>query len=66
MKYDRSSKLPGGSYLQVATTHARIPTMFWRCTCQTAGKPAKLAEHDLDWHGQGAQNAGWRNKHWLS
>eukprot|EP00959_Pyramimonas_sp_CCMP1952_P066133 1380733-Pyramimonas_sp.AAC.1 len=62
LKYDRSSKLPSGSYLQVATTHTRIPTNSWRCTCQTAGKPAQLAEHELDWHGQGAQKAEWRNE----
>eukprot|EP00959_Pyramimonas_sp_CCMP1952_P425209 8906699-Pyramimonas_sp.AAC.1 len=53
----RSSKLPSGSYLQVATTFTRIPTNMWRCTCQTAGKPAQFTEHELDWFGQGAQKA---------
>eukprot|EP00959_Pyramimonas_sp_CCMP1952_P266342 5568283-Pyramimonas_sp.AAC.1 len=57
----RSSKLPSGSYLQVATTYARIPINAWRCTCQAAGEPAQLTEHDLDWHGQGAQKAEWRD-----
>eukprot|EP00959_Pyramimonas_sp_CCMP1952_P211362 4423646-Pyramimonas_sp.AAC.1 len=62
VKYDRSSKLPSGSYLQVATTYTRIPTSLWRCTCQTAVVPAPFAEHELDWHGQGAQKAERRNK----
>eukprot|EP00959_Pyramimonas_sp_CCMP1952_P072134 1506652-Pyramimonas_sp.AAC.1 len=46
----------------VATTCARIPTHLWRCTCKTAGGPARPTEHVLDWHGQGAQKAEWRNK----
>eukprot|EP00959_Pyramimonas_sp_CCMP1952_P243791 5096071-Pyramimonas_sp.AAC.1 len=54
--------LPSGSYLQVATTCARIPTYSWRCTRQTAGAPAQLDEHELDRHGQGAQMAEWRNR----
>eukprot|EP00959_Pyramimonas_sp_CCMP1952_P327731 6861299-Pyramimonas_sp.AAC.1 len=61
-KCDRSNTLPSGSYLQVAATCARIPTNLWRCTCKTAEKPARPTEHALDWHGQGAQNAGWCNK----
>eukprot|EP00959_Pyramimonas_sp_CCMP1952_P281378 5881653-Pyramimonas_sp.AAC.1 len=51
LEYDRANKLPGGSYLHVATTYTRIPTNLWRCTCQAAGAPAQLAEHELDWHG---------------
>eukprot|EP00959_Pyramimonas_sp_CCMP1952_P368300 7714874-Pyramimonas_sp.AAC.2 len=62
LKYDRSSKLPSGSYLQAATTYARIPTNLWRCACQTAWNPARLAERELDWYGQGAQKAKRRNK----
>eukprot|EP00959_Pyramimonas_sp_CCMP1952_P128872 2694991-Pyramimonas_sp.AAC.1 len=62
MKYYRSSQYPSGSYLQVATTCARIPNNLWRCTCSTAGKPAQLIECGLDWHGQGAQKAECRNK----
>eukprot|EP00959_Pyramimonas_sp_CCMP1952_P388112 8133031-Pyramimonas_sp.AAC.1 len=62
LKYDRSSKLPSGSYLQVAITYTRIPTNLLRCTCPTAGEPAQLAEHELDWCGQGAHMAEWRNK----
>eukprot|EP00959_Pyramimonas_sp_CCMP1952_P395080 8277749-Pyramimonas_sp.AAC.1 len=62
LKYDRTITLPSGSYLQVATTCARIPTNLWRCTCNVAGKPAQPTEHVLDWYGQGAQKAEWRNK----
>eukprot|EP00959_Pyramimonas_sp_CCMP1952_P076564 1600017-Pyramimonas_sp.AAC.1 len=46
----------------MATTCARIPTNLLRCTCKTAGEPAQPTEHVLDWHGQGAQKAEWRNK----
>eukprot|EP00959_Pyramimonas_sp_CCMP1952_P042319 885125-Pyramimonas_sp.AAC.1 len=46
----------------MATTHARIPINLWKCTRQTAGGPARRAEHELDWRGQGAQRAGWRNE----
>eukprot|EP00959_Pyramimonas_sp_CCMP1952_P304969 6382714-Pyramimonas_sp.AAC.1 len=53
LKYDRSRKLPGGSYLQVAVPYTRIPSNMWRCTRQTAPEPARLAEHELDRHGQG-------------
>eukprot|EP00959_Pyramimonas_sp_CCMP1952_P022204 466883-Pyramimonas_sp.AAC.1 len=62
LRYGRANLLPSGSYLQVATTCARIPTNLWRCTCNIAGKPAQPTEHILDWHGQGAQKAEWRNK----
>eukprot|EP00959_Pyramimonas_sp_CCMP1952_P256217 5351438-Pyramimonas_sp.AAC.1 len=62
LKYDRANKLPSGSYLQVATTCARIPTNLWRCICNRAGKPADPTEHILDWYGQGAQKAEWRNE----
>eukprot|EP00959_Pyramimonas_sp_CCMP1952_P050881 1062978-Pyramimonas_sp.AAC.1 len=48
VKCDLSSEMPSGSYLQVATTCTRIPTNLWRCTCQTAEKPARLTEHELD------------------
>eukprot|EP00959_Pyramimonas_sp_CCMP1952_P164073 3430406-Pyramimonas_sp.AAC.1 len=58
LTYDRTNTLPSGSYLQVAATCARIPTNLSRCTCKTAGEPA----HFLDWYGQGAQKAKWRNK----
>eukprot|EP00959_Pyramimonas_sp_CCMP1952_P000436 8295-Pyramimonas_sp.AAC.1 len=61
LKFDRSSRLPSGSYLQVAITYARIPTNLWKCTCQTAGKPAQRAEHESFWYGQGAQRAEQRN-----
>eukprot|EP00959_Pyramimonas_sp_CCMP1952_P258320 5399719-Pyramimonas_sp.AAC.1 len=57
LKCDRANKLPGGSYLQVATTRARIPTNIWRCECNIAGEPAEPPEHILDWYGQGAQKA---------
>eukprot|EP00959_Pyramimonas_sp_CCMP1952_P265966 5560867-Pyramimonas_sp.AAC.1 len=33
-----------------------------RCTCKKAGETAQLTEHALDLHGQGAQDAEWRNK----
>eukprot|EP00959_Pyramimonas_sp_CCMP1952_P100877 2110212-Pyramimonas_sp.AAC.1 len=62
LKYDRFSQLPSGSYLQVATACARIPTKLRRCTWNTAGEPAHVPERTLDWHGQGAQEAEWRNK----
>eukprot|EP00959_Pyramimonas_sp_CCMP1952_P265170 5544980-Pyramimonas_sp.AAC.1 len=58
------SKWPSGSYLQVATTYARIPIKLWRCTCQTAGEPAQLAERELDWHDRGVQKGA--TKYWLS
>eukprot|EP00959_Pyramimonas_sp_CCMP1952_P114840 2400834-Pyramimonas_sp.AAC.1 len=45
LKYDRSSTLPSGSYLQVAATCTRIPTNLWRCTCKTAGTPVQPTEH---------------------
>eukprot|EP00959_Pyramimonas_sp_CCMP1952_P131323 2745879-Pyramimonas_sp.AAC.1 len=62
LKHDRLSKLPSGSFLQVATACTRIPTNLWRFTCATAGKPAQLTQHELDRYGQGAQKADWRNK----
>eukprot|EP00959_Pyramimonas_sp_CCMP1952_P226409 4733884-Pyramimonas_sp.AAC.1 len=62
LKYDRTNKLPSGSYLQVAATCTRIPTNRWRCACNIAGAPAEPTEHFLDWYGQGAQKAEWRNK----
>eukprot|EP00959_Pyramimonas_sp_CCMP1952_P175297 3663363-Pyramimonas_sp.AAC.1 len=62
LKYDCSNTLPSGSYLQVAITCARILTNMWRCTFTTAGKPARPTEHVLDWYGQGAPKAEWRNK----
>eukprot|EP00959_Pyramimonas_sp_CCMP1952_P439609 9203165-Pyramimonas_sp.AAC.1 len=46
LKCDRANALPSGSYLQVATT--------WGL--------AEPTEHILDWHGQGAQKAEWRNQ----
>eukprot|EP00959_Pyramimonas_sp_CCMP1952_P428186 8967947-Pyramimonas_sp.AAC.1 len=55
LKHDRASKLPSGSYLQVAITCARIPTNLWRCACNMAGAPAEPTEHILDWYGQDAQ-----------
>eukprot|EP00959_Pyramimonas_sp_CCMP1952_P082926 1733176-Pyramimonas_sp.AAC.1 len=61
-KCDLSREVPSGSYLQAATTCTRIPASLWRCTCQTGGKPAQLTERELDWYGQGAQKAEWRNK----
>eukprot|EP00959_Pyramimonas_sp_CCMP1952_P208512 4361645-Pyramimonas_sp.AAC.1 len=42
LKFDRSSKLPSGSYLQVTTIYTRIPTNVWRCTCPTGGGPHNL------------------------
>eukprot|EP00959_Pyramimonas_sp_CCMP1952_P166603 3482117-Pyramimonas_sp.AAC.2 len=62
LKYDRANTLPSESYLQVTTTCARIPTNSWRCARSIAGKPAEPTEHILDWYGQGAQKAKWRNK----
>eukprot|EP00959_Pyramimonas_sp_CCMP1952_P024056 504707-Pyramimonas_sp.AAC.1 len=62
LKCDRANKLPGGSYLQVATTCEPNSTNLWRCACNRAGKPADLTGHILDWYGQGAQKAEWRNK----
>eukprot|EP00959_Pyramimonas_sp_CCMP1952_P393058 8235825-Pyramimonas_sp.AAC.1 len=62
LKRGRSNALPSGSYLQVATTCARIPTNLWRCKCKIAGTPAQFTAHVLDWRGQGAQKAEWRNK----
>eukprot|EP00959_Pyramimonas_sp_CCMP1952_P075576 1579851-Pyramimonas_sp.AAC.1 len=62
LKYDRTNTVPSGCHLQVATTCTRIPTNLWRCACNMAGKPAEPTEHILDWHGQGAQKAAWRNK----
>eukprot|EP00959_Pyramimonas_sp_CCMP1952_P098693 2063080-Pyramimonas_sp.AAC.1 len=62
LKHDRANALPRRSYLQVATTRARIPTNPWRCACNIAGEPAEPTAHILDWHGQGAQEAEWRNK----
>eukprot|EP00959_Pyramimonas_sp_CCMP1952_P156339 3269521-Pyramimonas_sp.AAC.1 len=62
LEHDRANTLPSGSYLQVATTCARIPTNLWRCACNIAGEPAEPAEHILDWHGQGVPKAEWRNK----
>eukprot|EP00959_Pyramimonas_sp_CCMP1952_P050412 1053423-Pyramimonas_sp.AAC.1 len=62
LQCDRSSMLPRGSYLQWATTCTRAPTNLRRCACQTAGGAAQPTEHELDWRGQGAQKAEWRNK----
>eukprot|EP00959_Pyramimonas_sp_CCMP1952_P247819 5180584-Pyramimonas_sp.AAC.1 len=59
---DRSSLAPSGSYLQVATTYARMPAKQWKCTRQVAGKPAEQAEPEPDWYGQGAKRAEWRNQ----
>eukprot|EP00959_Pyramimonas_sp_CCMP1952_P009616 200595-Pyramimonas_sp.AAC.1 len=39
-KHGRANTLPSGSYLQVATTCARIPTNLLRCACNIAGGPA--------------------------
>eukprot|EP00959_Pyramimonas_sp_CCMP1952_P229376 4796054-Pyramimonas_sp.AAC.1 len=61
LKYGRANKLPNGC-LQVATTCKRTPTNLWRCTCNRSGAPADPTGHILDWHGQGAQKADWRNK----
>eukprot|EP00959_Pyramimonas_sp_CCMP1952_P362235 7586443-Pyramimonas_sp.AAC.1 len=61
-KYDRANRMPSGSYLQVATTCARIPTSPWRYACNTAGAPAEPTEHSVDWYGQGAQKVEWRNR----
>eukprot|EP00959_Pyramimonas_sp_CCMP1952_P389577 8163652-Pyramimonas_sp.AAC.1 len=44
LKFDRSSKTPGGSYLRAATTSARTPTNLQSCTCQIVGEPAQHAE----------------------
>eukprot|EP00959_Pyramimonas_sp_CCMP1952_P133195 2784650-Pyramimonas_sp.AAC.1 len=46
----------------MATTRALTPTNLRRCACRTAGGPAQLTERELDWHGQGAQKAEWRNR----
>eukprot|EP00959_Pyramimonas_sp_CCMP1952_P090911 1903161-Pyramimonas_sp.AAC.1 len=40
LKYDRTNTLSLGSYLQVATACARVPTNLWRCACNIAGKQA--------------------------
>eukprot|EP00959_Pyramimonas_sp_CCMP1952_P170633 3565813-Pyramimonas_sp.AAC.1 len=61
-KHGRANTLPSGSHLQVATTCTRIPTNLWRCAYNITGKPAEPAEQILDWQGQGAQKAEWRNK----
>eukprot|EP00959_Pyramimonas_sp_CCMP1952_P443830 9291697-Pyramimonas_sp.AAC.1 len=64
LQYDRSSKLPSGSYLQAATTYARSPTNLWRCTCLTTGNPAQLVEHELDC--KALRRHTGVTKHWLS
>eukprot|EP00959_Pyramimonas_sp_CCMP1952_P229625 4801081-Pyramimonas_sp.AAC.1 len=48
--------LTGGDH---SRAHSPNP---WRRARQVAGGPAQRAEHELDWHGQGAQRAGWRNE----
>eukprot|EP00959_Pyramimonas_sp_CCMP1952_P024986 524279-Pyramimonas_sp.AAC.1 len=64
LKFDRSSRLPSGAYLQVAKTCSPIPVNQWKCTRRVAGKPAERAEAEREpgRHGQGAQRAEWRNK----
>eukprot|EP00959_Pyramimonas_sp_CCMP1952_P412874 8651752-Pyramimonas_sp.AAC.1 len=48
LKCDCTNTLPSGSYLQVATTCARIPTNLRRCACNITGKPAEPTEQILD------------------
>ena len=63
IKFDRASKKPSGSYIQIATTCTRVPVNLWKCNCGTAGKPAiAINEHELDWYGHNALRAEWRNK----
>eukprot|EP00959_Pyramimonas_sp_CCMP1952_P217022 4538879-Pyramimonas_sp.AAC.1 len=66
LKFDRSGRLPGGSYLRVATTYACIPANPWECACLVVGNHARQAEHEYVWYGQGAQRAEWRTKRLLS
>eukprot|EP00959_Pyramimonas_sp_CCMP1952_P261769 5473807-Pyramimonas_sp.AAC.2 len=46
LKFDRSSRLPSGPYLQVATTYVRSPANPWKRTCRVAGEPAQRAEQE--------------------
>ena len=61
IKFDRASRKPSGTYIQIAITCTRIPVNLWKCNCHIAGKPA-LHEHELYWYGHNAARAEWRNK----
>ena len=55
IKYDKRGDMPSGTYIQVASTYP-IPTTLWRCRCKDH------TQHVLDWYGQDAQHAEWRDK----
>ena len=60
IKFDRSSKYPSGSYIQVATSCPHIPINLWKCTC------GSHKEHDLDWYAKISNVPSSGIKHWLS
>ena len=56
-RYDKTSTVPSGAYLQFATNQTNFNTRRWQCPCKLP-----ISDHKLDWYDRNQANADWRRR----